>query len=371
MSQSSNKIKSEFKTDWDSKEFEGILSKLSDWNPSHSTDSSGFFNPEAGTSLTVDKETYHVTEHPTVPDMAYGLQARRATVYQLAAPDGGLYALKVFNPAWRTPHVANGQLRSFAHLRGLQVCSRTVLTNEHHAALLRQYADLTYAVLMPWIVGETWQEVMLDKKSHFTPELSRALAHALAQILATMEQHHLAHCDLSGANIMVRRTLKQVELIDVEDLYAQGLTRPEKLPSGSPGYAHREAHHGLWSANADRFAGAVLLAEILGWCDSDIREKAYGEQYFALDEMQKECERFQLMQKVLREEYGNKIAEAFSSTWHSSTLAECVPFTEWEQLLRTQDETTTKPSKKIQFLKFVIFLFFVFIIIFVVMNLLF
>lgn len=136
----------------------------------------------------------------------------------------------------------------------------------------------------------------------------------------------------------MRRTVEQVELIDVEDLYAPELMRPEKLPSGSPGYAHREAHHGLWSADADRFAGAVLLAEILGWCDPRVRGKAYGEQYFASDEMQKECERFQLMQDVLREQWGDKIADAFNSTWHSSTLAQCVPFTEWEQLLRPQNK---------------------------------
>lgn len=355
MSQSNNKTKSEPKVEWHLDPIKDLLPGLSIPSDSDSTDSQGpfkpevsdpigppdspgTFQPEVGTSLTINKATYHVTEHPIISRMPYGLQARRATVYQLKAPDGGLYALKVFNPAWRTPHVANEQLRCFAHLPGLQVCTRTVLTREHHAELLGQYANLTYAVLMPWIVGETWQEVMLDEESEFTSSLSHTLAQALAQVLATMEQRHLAHCDLSGANIVVKRKQQQVELIDVEDLYAPELTQPEKLPGGSLGYAHREAHHGLWSADADRFAGAVLLAEILGWCDPRIREKAHGEQYFAPDEMQKECERFQLMLGVLRERWGEPIAEAFKLTWHSSMFAECVPFTEWEQLLRTQNQ---------------------------------
>jgi hypothetical protein len=173
------------------------------------------FRPNANDKLTIDDVTYRFIEHPTIPGTPFGQAGRRATVYQLAGDKGDLYALKVFYKAFRAPHIAESadRLRSFAKLPGLQVCERTVLD------------DLVYATLMPWMKGELWQEVIQNRRAYqFAPELSAALAQALVRILAVMEQQQLAHCDLSGGNVIVMRTRGEVALIDVEDLYSPSLT---------------------------------------------------------------------------------------------------------------------------------------------------
>ena len=170
------------------------------------------FHPQVGDQLNIDGVIYRIAEHPAAPGIPYGQEGRQAIVYQLVAssPDagegqgGGLRALKVFRPRYRVPALVTlaDRIAAFAELPGLLVCRRTVLSARRHKDLLRQYPDLLYAVLMPWVEGPTWVQVLLEKRE-LSPEQSLALARALAEILAGMEEHGLAHCDLSGPNVML------------------------------------------------------------------------------------------------------------------------------------------------------------------------
>ena len=299
------------------------------------------FRPNINDSVAIDGVAYRVTEHPAAPGMPYGQTGRRATVYQLRAGDT-VRALKVFTPAFRTPRTVESaqRLASFAGLPGLQAASRTVLTPQIHAALLAQHPDLEYAALMPWVIGETWQEVVLSRRP-LSAETCYALARDLAGVLATMERHSIAHCDLAGPNLILATGAAQVALVDLEDLYAPGLQQPEKLPGGSPGYAHRTAPTGLWSPVADRFAGAVLLAEILGWCDERVRAAAGDEQFFEPDAVQQPSAQYQLLTQVLRERWGAGLADAFTDAWGSPTLDACPPLAGWAELLAVTSDAAT------------------------------
>jgi len=308
------------------------------------------FQAEVNQELVIDSVPYHIAEHPAAPGIPYGQEGRQAIVYQLAAPDEEKRALKVFKPRYRLPALVSlaDKLERFADLPGLSVCRRTVLSARRHGDLLRQHPDLTYAVLMAWVEGPTWMEVLLEKRE-LSPEQSLTLARSLAEILATMEEQGLAHCDLSGPNVLLPALLPSpaggrgvggeggVALVDVEQLHAPGLERPELLPGGSPGYAHKTAPDGLWDSTADRFAGAVLLAEMLGWCDERVREAAWGENYFDPAEMQQDCERYHILVKVLREHWGDSVATLFGRVWCSETLADCPAFGEWLVALETRD----------------------------------
>jgi tetratricopeptide (TPR) repeat protein len=292
------------------------------------------FRPRVNESISANSSNYTFTEHPSAPNMAYGQTGRRATVYQLRNLAGELYALKVFTKAWRDPRNATGarQLASFAHLPGLQVCNRSVFTPHSHADLIATYPDLDYAVLMAWVCGETWQEVLLNGQP-LTVDQSRELGLAFLGILISMEQAGLAHCDLSGPNVLLQFSPPQAALVDLEDLFGPGLSKPDKLPGGSSGYGHKTALGGLWSADADRFAGAILLAEILGWCDERVRRISYGEQYFDPAEVQQSSERYQLLLCVLHEQWGDGVAHAFTRAWFSERLEDCPSFQEWDSLL--------------------------------------
>ena len=299
------------------------------------------FQPNVDDALIINKIEFRFTEHPSAKSMPYGQTGRRATVYQVKAHDGTLYALKVFTQAFRSPrHAENAdRLRPFSSLPGLEVCRRTVITPQDEKKLVGEHPDLTYAVLMPWVNGETWQELMLAQHT-LTPQQSLELARSLASILANMEQKGIAHCDLSGPNVMLSFFApsgisqgERIALVDVDDLYASGLPRPEKLPGGSPGYAHKTAPQGLWSAETDRFAGAILLVEMLAWCDQRVRQGAFGEQYFDPAEVQKDSKRYRLLSTVLRERYSTPLAESFSQAWQSETLNDCPPLSKWAELL--------------------------------------
>ena len=310
------------------------------------------FRPNVHDELTLNGVTYRIAEHPAAPGIPYGQEGRAGIVYQLlpsptgrGAGDEGAMALKVFRARFRTPALVSQaeKLAAFAGLPGLQVARRTVLTPQRDADLLRREPDLTYAVLMPWVEGPTWQEVLLEKRP-LTPQQALTLAHALAEILSQMEQHGIAHCDLSGPNVLLPALTpasgspapsgrgargEGFALVDLEGLYAPGFGRPEALSSGSAGYAHAQAAAGLWSPNADRFAGAVLLAEMLGWCDPDVVQAAWGESYFEPAEMQRETARYQTLAAALARWWGEGVARLFERAWRSESLLDCPTFGEW------------------------------------------
>ena len=314
------------------------------------------FQPHIDQVLLIDHVPYRIAAHPSAPGMAYGQEGRQGTVYQLLGEDGTKKALKVFKPRFRVPALVllAERIAPWAALPGLQVCERTVLSAHRHAGLLREHPDLIYAVLMPWVSGPTWMQVLLEKRE-LQAEDCLALARGLGSSLAHMEERGLAHCDLSGPNVLLpglapvssppvggrweggtsdaggerSRRLGEVALVDVEQLYAPDLRRPGALPGGSPGYAHSTAPDGLWAAEADRFAGAVLIAEMLGWCDEWVREAAWGESYFDPAEVQANCRRYSVLAGVLQERWGGAVAGLFERAWRSGTLSDCATFGEW------------------------------------------
>lgn len=301
------------------------------------------FQPEVNQELNIDGTVYTVVEHPAARGMPYGQEGRQAVVYALVGKSSGeKRALKAFKSRFRVPAMVGlaKRLAFFADLPGLQVCRRSVLTPMHHATLLREYPDLLYAVVMPWVDGPTWMEIV-GSGQVLTVEQSLLIARSMATVLAGMEQEGLAHCDLSGPNILLpvlarpdengagKAASSPVALVDVEQMFGPDLKRPEVVPGGSPGYAHKMAPEGMWETDADRLSGAVLLAEMLGWCDDRLRAQSWGESYFEPTEMQTESERYDTLMRVLVERWGDGVAQVFDRAWHSDTLSDCPTFGEW------------------------------------------
>ncbi|MCE5170437.1 serine/threonine-protein kinase [Paenibacillus profundus] len=300
------------------------------------------FQPNPGDTYIINETEYRVGEHPAAPGLAYAQAGRQGMVYQLFLKHGDVLdakALKVFFPKYRIPAMVyqSEQLEAYSGLQGLKVCKRNVLTPEKNGGIIQAHTDLLYAVLMPWVHGPTWLDIVADQRV-LTRKDSLHLARSLAQICSGMEQKGLAHCDLSAPNLLlpffseVKRSSETspIELVDVEQLYSPKMDRPDVLLAGSPGYAaHRTIHSGLWSAYADRFAGAVILAEMLGWSDSKLVQRAWGESYFDQHEMQTVCERYGVMKRSLDERWGSKVTELFVRAWESHDLSSCPTFGEW------------------------------------------
>jgi serine/threonine protein kinase len=291
------------------------------------------FNPTLSTRLSLEGQEYHFSPHPAIPTLVWGQEGRHAIVYRLQN-NGDAYALKVFRPAFRhTGLIATAEtLWTYHELPGMRVCQQTVITHVGYPELVAQYEDLDYAMVMPWIEGETWFDV-LQNRQRTSLDQSRALAENMAWVLYALELNQMAHCDLSSGNIILDPQMIQVNLVDVEDLYSPWLVPPPMVPAGSMGYQHREsAQNGQWGPLGDRFSGIVLMAEMLGWAHPDVRRQAWGESYFAPDELQKDNERYRTLVRVLRL-YDPGFAEAFEQAWRSEKIEACPPLKTWYDLL--------------------------------------
>jgi len=312
------------------------------------------FNPDVNQAIDIDGQTYTVAEHPLAPDIPYGQEGRQAIVYQILSQArpmrqknaASVMALKVFKPVFRSRALVElcDKLQPLNSIPGLTVCNRQVLTEEGNKRLLSKHPDLTFAMLMPWIQGPTWLDILIDCQE-LTKKQSFDLAHALVFTLTIMEQQYISHGDLSSPNLMLPGLLEKegesnasdplVELVDVEQLFHRSFDQPDSLPAGSPGYAHRTARDGLWGPDADRFAGAVLLAEILAWCSPELRATSWGESYFDPGEMQEKCERYSSLSRILSELWGSEVSSLFEKAWFSQSLADCPRFSEWQYALNT------------------------------------
>src|SRR5579872_570976 len=161
------------------------------------------FQPGAGEQLTIGGQSYRVAEHPVAAGTAYGQEGRQATVYQLLR-GAGQRALKVFKPAFRAPGLVlvSERIGQLAALPGLAVCARSVVIPQRDGELLARQPDLTYAMVMPWIAGPTWMDVLLEHRELSADE-SVHVARSLAAVLTEMEQRGVAHGDLSAPNVLL------------------------------------------------------------------------------------------------------------------------------------------------------------------------
>jgi hypothetical protein len=297
------------------------------------------FRPKVGDQLKVDEQVLYFEPNPVskMLSMAYAQEGRKGTVYQLLdRRSEQKYALKVFLPTYRNAEVSKSAqaFKRYQEYPGLRVCNRKVLTRVTHRNLIEAIPELEYAVLMPWIDGDTWRDIVFVKQA-ITPALSRNLASGMAMVLSELENFGLAHCDIAGTNTIVQTDPVKIELVDIEDMYARDLPPPSGLPAGTEGYAFKNGKNGsLWNPKGDRFAGAIILTEMLIWCDVDARRESSGEAFFSQGEFGKKSKRFNLTKSILQRNYGAGVTDAFEKAWFAKDLSECRSMAQWWELTK-------------------------------------
>jgi len=300
------------------------------------------FCPDLATRLTLGASTYGFLPHPIIPGEIHKIVREQATTYQLGRyEDRTLWALRVANAGYRSRYIAQRTeaLRQYRYLPGLSVGHRMCLTKATHPELIADYPELEYAVLMPWIVGKTWASFIAEPavSAGYSLSQARALALATAHVLWSLEAHHLTHTDIAGDNVMVLPSYK-VELIDIEGLYVHGTQLPGQRSRGWRGYQHRHLdERGHCRPEGDRFAGAMLLTEMLTWWNSLVRASTPDE-YDALFQLQEQEPREALVRrlKVVRgtlQGISPSLRDLFDRAWLSPDLAECPDFATWTMCL--------------------------------------
>ncbi len=296
------------------------------------------FCPDSATRLAVGSSTYGFLPHPIIPGEIHAIVREQATTYQLGRyGDGTLWALKVANAGYRSGYIAHTTaiLRQYRYLPGLSVGHRLCLTKVTHPELIATYPELEYAILMPWIAGKTWASFMTEPAASAGYSLSQArtLALATAHALWSLEAHRLTHTDMAGDNVVILPS-KQIELIDVEGLYIHGTPLPGQRSKGWRGYQHRHLdERGNCRPEGDRFAGAMLLTEMLTWWSSLVRASTPDEydSLFQLQEREPQealARRLKVVRRTLQG-ISPKLRDLFDQAWLSSDLAECPDFATW------------------------------------------
>ncbi|GCE10539.1 protein kinase domain-containing protein [Tengunoibacter tsumagoiensis] len=302
------------------------------------------FQPTTKKLLPIGSAFYQFLPHPYFeddPEEVFVIEGGEAFVYKIQhLANKTFYALKVMKRAYRDAYSLEVTrcLAQQINAPGLFLAQRVCLTAKHFPELLRRYPDLEYAVLMPWIEGRTWSGLMLDPigSALYTQSKARYLAIAMAQVLWYLEDRALAHTDIAGSNVILSPDLRQVQLIDLDALYIRGVKPPKKRSRGSPGYQHPHLdERGQYRPEGDRFAGAILLTEMLTWWNPAVRARTPdgSESLFAPAELQRqEQPRWKIVRETLQLMHPS-LLELFDQVWHAQTLEQCPDFGTWSMNL--------------------------------------
>jgi len=301
------------------------------------------FQPFVGMFLRFGSASFEFVPHPLLPqdkEAVFVLEGGEALVYQVRnTVSRRLYAFKVFKPAYRDERIARvtAFIACQPDLPGLDA-RRICVTMGNYPELVKTFPEVEYALLMPWIEAQTWAGVLLNPAiaAQYTFDEARDLALTTANVLWNMESRGLAHTDIAGSNVLLSPDHKQIQLLDLEGIYVPGLPAPKKLSQGTPGYQHHNpGSRGQWCPEGDRFAGAILLTEILTWWEPRVRAHVadHAESLFRPDELQvigQPC--WQAVREVLHSIHP-KVLSLFDQAWASPTLAACPELATWAKTL--------------------------------------
>jgi len=304
------------------------------------------FQPTRSTVLTIDDSSYQFMPHPYFLDEVYAQEGGEAVIYQVSNTTRNvLMALKVTKSLYRGAQIARAAaaLAPYKDIAGLRVGERLCLTKSRYAKLIAAYPDLEYAILMPWLSGHTWAGFLLDRvaATRYMHEQGLALALATAHVLWDLESHHLTHTDIAGGNIIIAPDTRRVELLDIESLYAHGASVPKLHSMGSPGYQQRKLdQRGQCRPEGDRFAGAILLAEMLSWWSPQVRALTpnHAESLFQplelqiTDQYHPAYQRLTAVRNALYTVCPPALA-LFDQAWTSPDLAQCPDLSSWAMCL--------------------------------------
>lgn len=255
------------------------------------------------------------------------------------------YALKMFNldlpSEYQIEYAHNLRRLNLDKIAGLSVAHRLVLSPDTHNDIIQKHGALKYALLMPWVEGRTWQEILIQNKieqadSAFSKNECFRLGMSLCKLLYFLEQNQCAHCDLCSNNLVVKFDDLVVELIDIEDMYGPGFVRNPHFIGGQKGYTHQRSQLGhQWCEESDRFGGAILMAEMFGWFSADIRASSGEESFFSSNQElhDTKTEKFHRLAEVLADQTSPDVVALFLQSWTSDDFSRCSSFAQWYSAL--------------------------------------
>jgi hypothetical protein len=317
------------------------------------------FRPHLRMALCIGTACYRFLPDPflvTEPDSVLMREGSEALTYQVQELGTGKpFALKVAKTSTRGKHIEQSiaALARCPEIPGLALArSRVCLTKAAYPRLIATFPELEYAVLMPWLQGRSWAGFLLAREQgdKYTAQQAMRLARATAQTLRSLEAYGLAHTDSAGSTIVLLPNFQGIEFIDLEGLYFPGAS-VSRGSWGTPGYQHPHlGSPGQWCSAGDRFAGAILLTEMLTWWSPQVRALAAkeAESLFRPEELQKSGAPLWAMVRTTLEEICPPALELFDQAWASRNLGDCPTLAAWATWLQAnlpQDDSQAGAGK--------------------------
>jgi len=310
-----------------------LMSDIDDWYRS-------------GESVTVNGTVFRPVRHPVL-DIPLAIARKQATTYVLHDPAGRRWFVKKFYPG-RAPDARYlTQIReSVPSMPPFRAASaRTVVGANQIVApvtLSGIAAWLDGTVLMPRVPGNPWTDLLENLNGGGTTRLDRRrrflVAVRLALATAAAEEVSVSHRDFSGGNIHVEVMAARIHLIDWDSAFVPNAPFQPNTVLGTEGYMAPWLSNAKdsWSTTADRFALAVMIAEVLtidqGW------QLSGDGALFGQDEIGTDGRGFQRTWRALRAIDGN-LAGRFEQAWKADAFAECPSPFEWAGLVASHDPT--------------------------------
>jgi hypothetical protein len=302
------------------------------------------FTPQ--TTLTIREQQYTFVPSTWSPDKVFADRSGgRATIYKLYCQVTDTYhALKVFKPSLTNAYDSTNFAFLQARLPQMRhfgwVSQRMLLTAHDDAVLIADYPQFANAILMPWFDLLKLDDIrgrILNGSLTITLQKSQHFAQIIAHALAELEQHEIAHGDIASTNVLFDWTHDKIYIIDIEDMYHAALPRPASIAkgSGTPGYRFDSAYTS-WSPYADRFAGAIIICEVLSLVNPECNEISAEESYFTQDDLNirysEDCDRYRVLYRAVSNQHA-QLSQLLHYVWNETSLSNLPSLSTWADTL--------------------------------------
>jgi serine/threonine protein kinase len=255
--------------------------------------------------------------------------------------DQSYWALKCLNnPENLNITDDNDKMSSIRRIPGFEWTSdRKIITYTNDKLLVKQYNKLHNAILMPWLktpkqtswfefkVNQIQQNETLRNRNDFIH-----IAYKLVETLKELEERGFAHGDINTTNVIINMDNLSIHIIDIEDMFHNKYILPMNNQSaGTPGYQFRSGQP-VWHQAADRFAGALLICEMLCW--NDIRSQNITRDEYLFDQQEEidirdtQSQVYKIFEQSLQQ-LSPDLFNLFEACWQAKKIDECPQLADW------------------------------------------
>lgn len=310
------------------------------------------FTPDTTLTIRNQRYTFVMNDRNTIDQDESG---GRAVIYQICnTTHNTVHALKVFKDGFRESYNSKNFTffqTALTNIPGFEWVPQRLLINPNDdKALLDQHPYLENAIVMPWFALPKLDEIRSRiKKKQLTniASKSKQFASLFAYALSELENRGIAHGDIATSNVFFDWDNDRLVIIDIEDMFHTSLVRPSHLENavgGTPNYRF-STQFTSWQSSADRFAGAIMISEILTLADDTCIQASADETYFNADDIANrewngiEIPRFKTVYEALND-INAKASEHLKTCWNTTNEIDKLPkLSEWRDALGKPPET--------------------------------